>query len=87
MTLAKELFDLITERSRAAVISLGADGASVMSGKYAGVAELLRSENFQWLAYIHCTAHRLNLVVNDIIKGSPLALDVMAMVNSLYNLQ
>ena len=85
MTLAKEVIDLITESSGAAVISLGADGASVMSGKYAGVAELLRSEHFQWLVYIHCTAHRLNLVVNDIIKGSPLALDVMTMVNSLYS--
>ena len=85
MALTKEVIDLITESCGAAVISLGADGASVMSGKYAGVAELLRSEQFQWLIYIHCTAHHLNLLVNDIIKGSPLALDVMTMVNSLYS--
>ncbi|CAB4016140.1 zinc finger MYM-type 1-like [Paramuricea clavata] len=85
MTFTKEVIDLIIERSGAAVISLGADGASVMSGEYAGVAELLRSGHFPWLIYIHCTAHRLNLVVNDIIKGSPLALDIMTMINSLYS--
>ena len=85
MTFTKEVIDLIIESSGAAVISLGADGASVMSGAHAGVAELLRSEHFQWLIYIHCTAHRLNLVVNDIIKGSPLALDIMTMMNSLYS--
>ena len=56
-----------------------------MSGEYAGVAELLRSEHFPWLINIHCTAHRLNLVVNDIIKGSPLALDIITMINSLYS--
>ena len=56
-----------------------------MSGKYAGVAELLCSEHFQWRVYIHCTAHRLNLVVNDIIKGSPLALDIITIINSLYS--
>ena len=85
MTFTKEVIDLIIERSGAAIVSLGADGASVMSGQNAGVAELLRSEHFQWLIYIHCTAHRLNLVVNDIIKGSPLALDVITMINSLHS--
>ena len=56
MTFTKEVIDLIIERSGAAIVSLGADGASVMSGQYAGVAELLRSEHFQWLIYIHCTS-------------------------------
>ena len=40
------------------IISLGADCASVMSGRLAGVAELLRSRYFKWLVYIHCTPHR-----------------------------
>ncbi|XP_028394504.1 uncharacterized protein LOC114518700 [Dendronephthya gigantea] len=84
MTFTKEIIDLIIESTRAVVISLGAYAASVMSGPYAGVAELLRSEHFEWLNYIHCTAHRLNLVVNDIIKGSPLALDIVSMMNSLH---
>ena len=61
------------------------DGASVMSGKFAVVAELLRSEHFQWLIYILCTAYRLDLVVNDIVKGSPLAQDIMTMINSLHS--
>lgn len=86
MTFTKEVIDSIIESSgRSVVISLGADGASVMSGEFAGVAELLRSEHFQWLIYMHCTAHRLNLVVNDVIKGSPLALDIITMINSLYS--
>ncbi|CAB4013422.1 Hypothetical predicted protein [Paramuricea clavata] len=38
VTFTKEVIDLIIERSGAAVISLWADGASVMSGEYAGVA-------------------------------------------------
>ena len=69
---------------QACLISFGADGASVMSGEYAGVAQLLKS-HFNWLIYTHCTAHRLNLVVNDLIKTSILATDVMSLINSLYN--
>ena len=80
MTFTKGVIDLIIKYSGAALISLGADGASVMSGKFAGVAEFLRSEHFQWLIYIHCTAHRLNLVVNDIIKGSLLAQDITTII-------
>lgn len=65
-------------------IKPGADGASVMSGEIAGGAELLRSEYFHWLIYIHCTAHRVNLLVNDLIKESNVALDIMSTINSLY---
>ncbi len=81
----KEVIGCIIDASEGSVVvSLGADGASVMSGEFAGVAELLRSEQFNWLIYVHCTAHRLNLLVNDLIKGSNLALDMMSTVNSLY---
>ena len=65
------------------IASIGADGASVMSGQFGGVAELLRSEHFPWLIYVHCTAHRLNLMVNDLMKDSPLSTDVIQTVNSL----
>ena len=58
------------------VVRLGANGANV--------AELLRSEQFYWLIYVHCTAHRLNPLVNDLIKGCNLALDIMSTINSLY---
>ncbi|CAB4066139.1 unnamed protein product [Lepeophtheirus salmonis] len=65
------------------LVCLGADGASVMVGQFTGVTELLRSEYFHWLMYIHCTAHRINLLVNDKIKESKFANDIMSTINSL----
>lgn len=82
----KDLIEFITQHSDGSVvISLGADGASVMSGEYAGVGEILRSQHFPWILYIHCTAHRLNLIVNDLVKDSPLAVDVLATITRLYS--
>ena len=40
--------------------SFGSDGASVMTGRHAGVAALLRSKNTQMIA-VHCICHRLAL--------------------------
>ena len=40
--------------------SFGSDGASVMTGRHAGVAALLRSKNNQMIA-VHCICHRLAL--------------------------
>lgn len=86
MNVTKEIVANIIQSSEGSiVVSLGADGASVMSGEFGGVAELLRSEHFHWLIYIHCTAHRINLLVNDLIKDSNLAVDVMKTINSLYS--
>ena len=48
--------------SSASRLVLGADGASVMSGCYEGVAAKLR-RSYPWLLYIHCAAHHLNLIV------------------------
>ena len=65
----KLVLDDISQRSDGSIVaSIGADGASVMSGQYSGLAELLRSEFFPWLIYVHCTAHMLNLMVNDVPK-------------------
>ena len=46
----------------ATLIALGADGASVMSGCFQGVATQIKT-NHPWVIYIHCAAHRLNLIV------------------------
>lgn len=40
--------------------SFVSDGASVMTGRHAGVATLLRSKNTQIIA-VHCICHRLAL--------------------------
>ena len=51
------------------LIALGADGASVMSGCNEGVYSKMK-RTFPWLIYIHCTAHRLNLIVLTYLKVS-----------------
>ena len=82
-----ELINCIIQSSGGSmVICLGADGASVMAGEFPGVAELLHSDYFYWLIYIHCTAHRINLLVNDLIKRSKLAFDIFSKNNSLHTL-
>ena len=48
--------------SSAVLLSLGADGASAMSGCNEGVAAKLK-KNYPWLIYIYSAAHRLNLTV------------------------
>ena len=53
-------------------------------GEYAGITQLLKY-HLNWLIYTHCTTHRLNLVVNDLIKTSILETDVMSLINYLYN--
>ena len=79
----KDLIELVKQHSNGSVvISLGADGASVMSGEYAHVGEILRSQHFLWLLY---TAHRLNWIVNDLVKDSMLAVDVLTTITRLYS--
>ena len=84
-TVAKSDIDNIIEKTAAHIVSLGADGASVMSGEFSGVAQRL-TRTYSWLLYVHCTAHRLNLVVNDLIKSSTTSTDVMSTVKSLHTL-
>lgn len=42
--------------------------ASVMSGKCSGVQTVLRQSHMPRGIYIHCHAHRLNLVIVDVSK-------------------
>ena len=44
------------------------DGAAVMSGKINGVQRLLRQKVNNPCVYVHCYAHRLNLVLVDVSK-------------------
>ena len=48
--------------STAVLLSLGADGASVMNGCNKGAAEKLEKAH-PLLIYIHCAAHPFNLIV------------------------
>ena len=57
-TATQDVIQEIIDQSGGTICSLGADGASVMSGQLNGVAQRLRTERYPWLVYIHCTAHR-----------------------------
>lgn len=46
------------------IIAQSYDGASVMSGKHKGLQSIIK-ETYPHAVYIHCLAHRLNLVVVD----------------------
>ena len=47
--------------------TFGSDGASVMTGRHAGIATLLRSKNAQMIA-VHCICHRLALASAQAFK-------------------
>ena len=46
------------------------DGASVMSGYLAGVQTVVQCTLGHGCLYVHCYAHRLNLVLVDTARGS-----------------
>ena len=59
------------------------DGASVMSDRLNGVQAKF-SETNQCALYIHCHAHRLNLVIVDVAHEVKCASEFFALVESLY---
>lgn len=65
------------------LVGQGYDGASVMSGAISGVAK--RIQDVAPLAtYVHCYAHRLNLVIVDACKSVPSASQFFALLQELY---
>ena len=56
------------------------DGASVMSGKCAGVSAKILEKNTK-AVYIHCCAHHLNLVLVDTVTAAE---DFFSLVQMLY---
>ena len=71
--------------SSASLLVLGADGASVMSGCYEGVAAKLR-RSYLWLFYIHCAAHRLNLIVGAYFRTVNEASNVINVYKTLHTI-
>lgn len=65
------------------LVGQGYDGASVMSGKTSGVSTRIK-EICPNAAYIHCYAHRLNLVLVDTCKSIPEAADFFSLLERLY---
>lgn len=59
------------------------DGASVMSGKYSGVQERIRSE-VPHTMYVHCYAHRLNLCLVQTLQNIPYICNFFNTIQNLY---
>ena len=59
------------------------DGANVMSGHVSGVQTRIQ-KLAEWAIYVHCYAHRLNLVVVDSCKSVRYASDFFALLQRLY---
>ena len=65
------------------IVSQGYDGASVMSGRCAGVQQKI-CEVVPHAAYVHCYAHCLNLVLVDSTKSISEASDFFSLMETLY---
>ncbi|CAF1525372.1 unnamed protein product, partial [Rotaria sordida] len=65
-------------------ISLCFDGASVMSGCHAGLHVVLK-EHMPHGIYIHCSAHRLNLVINGTCQVVYYILDYFSILSNIYS--
>ncbi|KAE9522794.1 hypothetical protein AGLY_016835 [Aphis glycines] len=50
-----------------AMVTQAYDGANVMSGKFNGVQQKIKSK-YPYAVYTHCMAHRINLIVLDMCK-------------------
>lgn len=53
---------------RSNLVGQGYDGASVMSGRYSGVAARIKAEA-KYAVYVHCNAHCLNLVLVNTVEA------------------
>ena len=69
----------------AVLVGGGADGASVMSGRHDGVFEKLKVY-YPWIIYVHCAAHRLNLVVTCYLSTSNQAKTVLSVYKALHHI-
>ena len=57
--------------------------ASVMSGDVGGVKKIIQ-DIIPHAIYVHCYAHRVNLVLVDVCKKEAIARDFFGLVQSLY---
>lgn len=65
-------------------VGQGYDGAAVMSGKVAGLQERFRKEH-ELAVYVHCYAHRLNLVLVHICSKISEVSDFFEVLKSLHS--
>jgi hypothetical protein len=56
-----------------------------MSGKHAGVQAILRKKYMPSAIYVHCYAHRLNLVICDVSKAVPYLSEFYSILSKLHS--
>lgn len=66
------------------LVGQGYNGAAIMSGKCSGVQERIITIVPQTL-YVHCFAHRLNLLIVQAVKGVVAVADFFATLQMCYN--
>lgn len=67
------------------ILSQCYDGASVMSGHKGGVQALIQKKLNREIPYIHCSNHRLHLVIIKAINDIPIATQFFEQCSMLYN--
>ena len=67
------------------LVSQAYDGASVMSGDRKDLQKLLSDHCLRLIIYIHCLAHRINLVVKHVIDGISDLKEYFGTVSSIYS--
>ena len=85
-TITTAILELLTslDLSINKVMGFGSDGASVMVGRRAGVATLLKGKNPQIVA-IHCVAHRLALAVAQAGDAVPYIKRFKVLLHNLFS--
>lgn len=68
-------------------VSQSYDGASVMSGAFNGLQALIRQKTKNPCPYIHCHAHRLNLVLVDVAKNVSSVAETIGLLEAVYAFQ
>lgn len=71
------------EYLRLHLLSIATDGCSVMLGKTNGLVALLR-QSFPKLISWHCSAHRLELMVNDALKATTATNHFQSFMDKIY---
>lgn len=83
-SLANEVLPFLREMSfKAILVGQSYDGASVMSGNINGLQTLIRKDH-PFAMYVHCLAHRVNLVLVEACKSNDYSCSFFNVMQSLY---
>ena len=84
MAVLKEQLDGMGVDTASHLIAQRYDGASVMSGRLGGLQAIMRESVCPLAIYVHCWAHRYNLVVVSCVYGIEKAARFFENIQTLY---